>query len=454
MSATNLNQDLRPIVRLACQVQPYSYGKKGSKSLAARYALATPENNFKLDENQEYGEIWMGDHPNGPSKSAATGVELGTLIQQHPDEFLGSKVARKFPNPTNGQPQLPFLFKVLSFDKALPLQAHPDKKLATQLFRDEEKKQGGEHEKFVDTNHKPEVAVALSETFEAFVGFRPAEEIVQFLRDVPELRELVATDVSSSSDLDRELKETFGKTFDADAATVERLTKSLVQRVEKEDDAALGDIGKKEGLARVVKKVLAQYPNPTTVDQKSMFAAVFFMNFVVAKRGEGIAVPADCIHAYLEGDCIECMATSDNMISCGWQGAMGPPDDASLFVKMLLHNPGPSRHLALPTATVSAPKAQSGTYTTEYGIKKFMQEFSILRVEVPSGAEETLRLEGPAIYIVTRADQGVEFSVSADEQRATLKEGEVVFVKPGKDLRVGGVRGGGNVEVFAAYCEV
>ncbi|KAL1705279.1 RmlC-like cupin domain-containing protein [Schizophyllum commune] len=453
MSAIHPNQDHRPMVRLACQVQPYSYGKKGTKSLAARYALATPENDFKLDEDQEYGEIWMGDHPNGPSKSAATGVELATLIQQHPDEFLGAKVAQKYPNPTNGKPQLPFLFKVLSFDKALPLQAHPDKKLAAQLFKDEEKKQGGEHEKFVDTNHKPEVAVALSETFEAFVGFRPAEEIVQFLRDVPELRELVATDVSSSPELDKELKDTFGRTFDADPATVQRLTKSLVARVEQEGDAALGEIGKKEGLARVVKKVLAQYPNPSTVDQKSMFAAIFFMNFVVAKRGEGIAVPADCIHAYLEGDCIECMATSDNMISCGWQGAMGPPDGASLFVKMLLHNPGPSRHLALPTTTVSAPKAQSGKYTTEYGIDKFMEEFSILRVDLPGDAKETIRLAGPAIYIVTRADQGVEFSIGTDEQRATLKEGEVIFVKPDNDLTIAGVRGGGNVEVFGAYCE-
>ena len=87
----------------------------------------------------------MGDHPNGPSKSAATGVELATLIQQHPYEFLGAKVTQKYPNPTNGKPQLPFLFKVLSFDKALPLQAHPDKKLAAQLFRNEEKKKDGEH---------------------------------------------------------------------------------------------------------------------------------------------------------------------------------------------------------------------------------------------------------------------------------------------------------------------
>ena len=106
------------------------------------------------------------------------------------------------------------------------------------------------------------------------------------------------------------------------------------------------------------------------------------------------------------------------------------------------------------TTTVSAPRAQSGKYTTEYGINKFMEEFSILRVDLPGDAKETIRLAGPAIYIVTRADQGVEFSVGADEQRATVKEGEVIFVKPDNDLTIAGVRGGGHVEVFGAYCEV
>lgn len=49
--------DQNRIIRLACQVQQYGYGKKGSNSLAARFALATPENNFKIDENQTYAEV-------------------------------------------------------------------------------------------------------------------------------------------------------------------------------------------------------------------------------------------------------------------------------------------------------------------------------------------------------------------------------------------------------------
>lgn len=37
---------------------------------------------------------------------------------------------------------LPFLFKILSFDKALPLQAHPDPKLGEKLRKIEIKQQG------------------------------------------------------------------------------------------------------------------------------------------------------------------------------------------------------------------------------------------------------------------------------------------------------------------------
>lgn len=44
-------------IRLTVSVLPYLYGKKGTDSLAARFATATPENNFKIDEDQPYGEV-------------------------------------------------------------------------------------------------------------------------------------------------------------------------------------------------------------------------------------------------------------------------------------------------------------------------------------------------------------------------------------------------------------
>ncbi|KAF3922009.1 hypothetical protein ABW20_dc0105468 [Dactylellina cionopaga] len=484
------NPDDEPIIRLSCQVQDYSFGKKGSRSLAARYALANEaEGDFRIDEEQEYGEIWMGDHQNGPSKSLKTSVHLRTLIEQSPHSFLTRGIAEKFAGPENS-PQLPFLFKILSFDKALPLQAHPHKSLAEQLQKQEHIDNQGKNEKFVDPNHKPEVAVALSHRFESFVGFRPVNEIKCFLRDVEELREVLGEDANIADieehHLDKQLKEIFGRIFKKEKSIIESSAKKLLGRIRSDGSKALGEMGERDELAYVVQKVWKNYPG-----DPGLFAAVFFMNFVVLKRGEGVAVPPDCIHAYLEGDIIECMANSDNVVSCGFQGGMGPPDDSELFVKMLLHNPGPSKHLLLPQRPFLKSR---NSHTTKYETP--MEEFSLLKIVLDRAEEEFIAIDGPAIYIVTAGEveisarirperqpaglnrdtdtpgpteavasegghvpstlirRGSECSKTGDEgQREHLKEGTSVFVKPGFEIGFWN-RGGGRAEIHAAYCEV
>jgi mannose-6-phosphate isomerase len=65
---------------------------------------------------------------------------------------------------------------VLSIATALSIQAHPDKKLAEEL-----------HKKFPniykDDNHKPEVALAVTE-MQALCQFRVNKEIVNYLETV------------------------------------------------------------------------------------------------------------------------------------------------------------------------------------------------------------------------------------------------------------------------------
>lgn len=83
------------------------------------------------------------------------------LIEAEPEAFLAPGIYSRF----NNEHYLPFLFKVLSISKALPLKAHTD---------------------------KAEVVVALSDTFEAFVSFRPVPEIKSFLKVVSELRNILS----------------------------------------------------------------------------------------------------------------------------------------------------------------------------------------------------------------------------------------------------------------------
>jgi mannose-6-phosphate isomerase len=62
-------------------------------------------------------------------------------------------------------------------------QAHPNKKLAVELH-------ANHPSVYKDANHKPEMAIALTE-FECMCGFRSPNEIEANLNFVPELRVLI-----------------------------------------------------------------------------------------------------------------------------------------------------------------------------------------------------------------------------------------------------------------------
>lgn len=68
-------------------------------------------------------QLWMGAHPKGDAQildNRVAPATLGQWISSFPG-CLGSKVKDTF------QGRLPFLFKVLSVNTALSIQAHPDR---------------------------------------------------------------------------------------------------------------------------------------------------------------------------------------------------------------------------------------------------------------------------------------------------------------------------------------
>ena len=82
--------------------------------------MAAAQPDFTLSEETHYAELWMGTHGSGPSVLAATGQPLAEYIRDNP-QVLGDRVLAKF------GVQLPYLFKVLSVNTALSIQAHPSK---------------------------------------------------------------------------------------------------------------------------------------------------------------------------------------------------------------------------------------------------------------------------------------------------------------------------------------
>jgi mannose-6-phosphate isomerase len=70
----------------------------------------------------------MGTHTSSPSRVHHQDSTLLDYLRDHP-QLLGPKVAKRFKG------NLPFLLKVLSVEKALSIQVHPDKADAERLHQ-------------------------------------------------------------------------------------------------------------------------------------------------------------------------------------------------------------------------------------------------------------------------------------------------------------------------------
>jgi mannose-6-phosphate isomerase len=395
----------------------------------------------------------MGTHPSNPSKDLTTGRTLLDLAQDN-RALLAPSVAARYDN------KLPFLFKVLSVGKALSIQAHPNKKLAEQLHARDPKN-------YPDDNHKPEMAIAIT-PFEGLCGFRPLGEIAHFLESVPALRQLVgeakakefADVVKSTKDNESEeslgrnkkaLQTIFGALMSTSEADMAAATKVLVESAAGAGaDFAGGGVAATSGstLAELVNRLHGQFGA-----DYGLFV-LFFLNFVTLQPGEALFLQADDIHAYVSGDIIECMASSDNVVRAGFTPKF---KDVDTLVNMLTYNYAPIDEQKMepaeyPYVTLNRPAYSSGSTVTLYDPP--IEEFSVVRASLRgNGSKATFDpLDGPSIIICT-AGKG-KISVGPNVQE--VKEGHVFFVGASAEcvLESAGSSDDDEFITFKAFCEV
>jgi mannose-6-phosphate isomerase len=277
-------------MELNYKIQTYAWGRKGGESKVAALH-ANVNKNFKIEKNVPYAELWLGTHVNGPS-SLKNGDYLSKVITQHP-EYLGDNVRKQFGD------QLPFLFKVLSVNQALSIQAHPAKKHAEELHKQRP-------DIYKDPNHKPELAIALT-PFEALCGFRPLPEISFFLMNIPELKKVTGDAAEKyKADTVELLKEAFKAIFATPKHVISEQLKKLLHRFQ-----SLDANERKNQLADLIERLYRHYP-----DDVGCFV-VYFLNYLKLEPFQAIYLGPNLPHAYLYGDCIECMACSDNVVRAG-----------------------------------------------------------------------------------------------------------------------------------------
>lgn len=98
--------------------------------------------------------------------------------------------------------------------------------------------------------------------------------------------------------------------------------------------------------------------------------SLFFLNIIRLEPGQAIFLPAKEPHAYLDGNCIECMACSDNVIRAGLTPKF---KDVEQLLTMLNYDGAPS-------ATKLFQPIRSDSHTETF--VPSVPDFAVAKIEV------------------------------------------------------------------------
>jgi len=285
------------LLPLRPRVQHYLWGNRDF--IPSLLGTANPE-------REPYAELWFGAHPELPSLVSIGGMELplDELIHQVPEEVLGAEVCAEFSR------ELPYLLKVLCAESPLSIQSHPTQAQSRDGFERENTAEialNAPHRSYRDRNHKPELLVALSD-FYGLRGFRPLDQIARVLDEVEEFR-------------------AFGRGFESTPTALKSLYETFMRRPQSEVDAILGPLVKRLGATQNerlyersereywVLRADAEFSRGDHKD-RGLFS-IFLLNLVYLRPGEAMYLPAGVLHAYLQGEGVEIMANSNNVLRGG-----------------------------------------------------------------------------------------------------------------------------------------
>lgn len=393
-------------VELQNTPRPYAWGSRTAiAKLQGRKPSGEPE-----------AELWLGAHEGSPAR-LADGSGVG-----HPD--LASWIAADSASAGLTRSRLPFLLKLLAADAPLSLQAHPSAEQAAAGFERENRAQvalDAPHRNYKDAFHKPELVVALSETYDALCGFRPVAEAAA---DIDAL--ITTAEGEGNLPAAVELRGLRDRLSGSDAEVLRSVVGYL-----------LG--AEISSLVAAVSAAAASAPLTPAVDTLRLLAEHYpgdpgivvslFVNRVTLRQGEALYLPAGNIHAYLRGFGVELMASSDNVL----RGGLTPKyvDVPELF-SVLDFEPLPVPYLRPVLVTDGVQLFAPG-----------MPDFELFRIEVGEDVPEiAIKPPGVAIALATRG----RLNITGAQGAMKLRAGQAAYITPDENTLV--VSGGG--ELFIA----
>ena len=238
-------------------------------------------------------ELWLGTHPGSPTRIL------------DPDEVGGATTLSDFFAGRNEEP-LPYLLKLLAANKPLSIQAHPSLEQAQAGFARENTAGialDDPSRNYKDSSHKPELIVALSDTFEALCGFREVSETIAQLETLTQANIQACQPTSALSQFISEL----GSHEDPLSWAVNWALTSEEAHALVSEMSVAGRVARDDLLSELA----TDYPGDPGI------IVALLLNRVTLSRGQTLYLPAGNMHAYIQGFGVELMAASDNVLRGG-----------------------------------------------------------------------------------------------------------------------------------------
>lgn len=341
---------------------------------------------------QPYAEYWLGVHPQADCKLTledGSDMLLRDYILQQPEKTLGRNVLNSFGN-------MPYLLKVLDVKDMLSIQVHPSKKQAAIDFEEENKKGvalNAPNRNYKDTNHKPELMVAMSE-FYLLHGFKPEDELEGILTKIKELK------IFKPVFKKQGYAGLYKMAMEMPQEQVNEVLQPLLNRILPLYQN--GTLQKSDESFWAARAALT-FDRPGVID-RGIFS-VYFFNLVYLTIGQAIFQDAGVPHAYLEGYNVEIMASSDNVL----RGGLTTKHIDT--VELLKHTKCEATH----------PKIIKKARTANQQYKAPVKDFTLASYKLHQGDSITLDIDTAEIFLLMEG----RVSLKAKKTKVLLQRGNI-----------------------------
>ncbi|KAJ8866550.1 hypothetical protein PR048_032409 [Dryococelus australis] len=234
-------------------------------------------------------------------------------------------------------------------------------------------------------------------------------------RGVGELRAIVGEDTAcrfvtcDEANQQSALKACFCALIAAPSDLVASQLTQLVERV-----AALGEADRAHVLAPLLEELHSQFPGDVGC------FVMYFLNVITLQPGQALFLAPNQPHAYLSGDCVECMACSDNVVRAGLTPKY---KDVDTLCEMLVYHCQPAEDkLFVPTREDSCTQV----------FLPPVPDFAVAHINVaPPLKQHSLRPRSTASILLVVRGTG-----STSDPELQLAPGTVIFLPAGAKMSV------------------